>query len=234
MDRELIITCEHSGNDVPSDYEHLFEKQPGVLDTHRGYDIGALELTTTICRVLDKEAHIHNISRLLIDLNRSLDNPAAFSEYVEGIGKEARQSLVENFYLPHRQKVENIIKKSLQEGKPVLHLSVHTFTSRLNGVTRDADVGILYDPDRKSEKSFSHRWKQKLEEHLPGLRYRMNYPYKGTMDGFSTSIRKHLSEQQYLGIELEVNQKFPESKSEQKWVQIQDGIARSLKEAGGF
>ena len=109
MDRKLIISCEHSENDVPYDYRHLFERQPEVLETHRGYDIGSQELTHTICNVLEKKAHIHNISRLLVDLNRSLENPAAFSEYVEGIGIEARQSLVENFYEPLRQKVKNTI-----------------------------------------------------------------------------------------------------------------------------
>lgn len=229
MDRKLVISCEHSGNKVPSKYEHLFDINPEVLNTHRGYDIGALELTTTISKTLDVEAHVHNVSRLLIDLNRSLNNPAAFSEYMDEVDQDTRQSIIEEYYLPHRKKVRQIIGELISDGQPVLHLSVHTFTPQMDGVKRNADIGILYDPKRETEKEFCQHWKRQLEELMSGLKYRMNYPYPGTMDGFSTSLRKELSQEEYWGIELEVNQKFAESNDEQRWKNIQLGIAKSLK-----
>jgi predicted N-formylglutamate amidohydrolase len=35
--------------------------------------------------------------------------------------------------------------------KPVLHLSIHSFTPIWSGVERKVDIGILFDPDNKSE-----------------------------------------------------------------------------------
>ena len=37
---------------------------------------------------------------------------------------------------------------------------------------------------------------------------RFNYPYKGISDGFTKYLRTRFTGKQYIGIELEVNQKF--------------------------
>jgi hypothetical protein len=34
----------------------------------------------------------------------------------------------------------------------------------------------------------------------------MNYPYRGTSDGFTAALRKRYAEDSYLGLEIEVNQ----------------------------
>lgn len=230
MDRKLIITCEHSGNKVPSKYKHLFELKPEILNTHRGYDIGALELTRTISETLESDTHAHDVSRLLIDLNRSLDNPSAFSEFTNEVGEETRRSIVEEYYLPYRSKVKQNISSLISKEVPVLHLSVHTFTPNMNGEHRNADVGILYDPKREQEKEFCWKWRKQLKKQMPELKYRMNYPYPGTMDGFSTSLRKELSEEVYWGIELEVNQRFAISEEAGRWKQVQNEIAESLRQ----
>lgn len=230
MNRELVITCEHAGNEVPPEYRHVFRLGPEVLNTHRGYDIGALELTNTISKTLDTKAYLHKVSRLIIDLNRSLHNPSAFSEYMDDVSHETRRSIIEEYYLPHRQKVQRLITGLISKGKPVLHLSVHTFTPQLKEVVRKADIGFLYDPRRTSEKKFCWEWRRQLQKQMPELKYRMNYPYRGTMDGFTTYLRKKFSEDAYMSFEVEVNQKFAESGDRQKWRTIQKEIASSLKE----
>lgn len=229
MDRKLVVTCEHSDNKVPQQYRHLFEKDSDILETHRGYDIGALELTRTISRNVISEAYAHEYSRLLVDLNRSLGNPSAFSEYMDGVDKETRRSIVEEYYLPYREKIKKFMGDLISKGDAILHLSVHTFTPQMNGVEREVDIGLLYDPKRDQEKEFCWAWRRQLEKLMPDLKYRMNHPYPGTMDGFSTSIRKDLGQDDYWGIELEVNQRFPLSEDSQKWQYLQENIAKSLK-----
>ncbi len=44
----------------------------------------------------------------------------------------------------------------------------------------------------------------------PELRLRRNYPYQGRGDGLTASLRKHHPDAAYVGIELEVNQRFVE------------------------
>ena len=39
----IVLTCEHGGNDIPETYKKLFPNDD-LLKTHRGYDIGALDL----------------------------------------------------------------------------------------------------------------------------------------------------------------------------------------------
>jgi hypothetical protein len=45
-----------------------------------------------------------------------------------------------------------------------------------------------------------------LQPRIPELRIRCNYPYRGTADGLVRSLRHRFSYQDYLGLELEVNQ----------------------------
>jgi predicted N-formylglutamate amidohydrolase len=40
----LVITCEHGGNRIPIRYTDLFKANPVLLNTHRGFDPGALSM----------------------------------------------------------------------------------------------------------------------------------------------------------------------------------------------
>jgi predicted N-formylglutamate amidohydrolase len=85
---------------------------------------------------------------------------------------------------------------------------VHSFTPVFYGVERQAEIGLLYDPRRSNERLFCAEWRNLLQRSSSNnlFRVRMNYPYKGTADGFITSLRKIFSNSYYIGIELEVNQ----------------------------
>jgi predicted N-formylglutamate amidohydrolase len=151
-------------------------------------------------------------SRLLIDLNRSLHHPKvipgdSFGLPVPGnqdLSARERQRRIERYYVPYRHEVEAALSDVIQGRDRVIHLSVHTFTGRLHGVTRNADIGLLYDPARRAEKEFAKLWSKGLR--VAGLRVRFNYPYPGRADGFTTSCRRKFEPAAYLGIELEVNQ----------------------------
>ena len=74
-------------------------------------------------------------------------------------------------------------------------------------MTRDADIGFLYDPARRYERKFCREWRKKLVANKDLWRVRMNYPYRGTADGLTTYLRKKMKGT-YLGIEVEINQKL--------------------------
>jgi predicted N-formylglutamate amidohydrolase len=98
----------------------------------------------------------------------------------------------------------------LAAGHAVLHLASHSFTPCPGGVTRRGDVGFLYDPRRTAEKAFCLRWRRELAGLDGELVLRCNYPYRGVADGLVTALRKRFGER-YLGVELEVNQRFAHS-----------------------
>jgi predicted N-formylglutamate amidohydrolase len=113
--------------------------------------------------------------------------------------------------------------------EPVLHVAVHSFAPELNGVVRHADVGLLYDPARRGESAFCHRWADALRQEVPTLRVRANYPYRGTADGLTTFLRGRFGAGRYWGVELEVNQKHFIGTSSRPL--LQRAIEKSLAQA---
>jgi predicted N-formylglutamate amidohydrolase len=110
-------------------------------------------------------------------------------------------------YLPYRNRVEEHIVREVARGHRIVHLSSHSFTPVLHGDERKADVGLLYDPARRGEVALSRLWQAALKASASELRVRRNYPYTGKSDGFTAYLRRQFSVQDYVGIELEINQK---------------------------
>jgi len=232
MTQQLIITCEHAGNEVPEEYRHLFKHASKTLNTHRGIDFGALELTNTVAKKLKQEPFLHTVTRLLVDLNRSVQHPTLFSEFTRDESVEVRENIFERYYQPHRKRVEQRVKEIIDQGNQVLHIGIHTFTPIWEDEERQVDVGFLFDPRRLGEKDFARRWRSEVSRRLPDLRLKMNEPYRGTMDGFTTYLRRIYPENNYLGLELEVSQRFFLGASEDEadeWQMIQNEIAESLR-----
>jgi len=202
----LIISCEHGGNRVPARYAPLFRGARGVLDSHRGYDPGSLDVGRRLARRFGSCLCTATVTRLLVECNRSPGHPALFSEFTAGLSRPEREELLQRYYFPHRHRVEGHVHSAVLAGLRVVHVSVHTFTPHWNGAQRSADVGLLYDPTRAGERQFCDLWRSALHERNPELRVRRNYPYRGQADGLTTWLRKRFTDAEYLGIELEVNQ----------------------------
>jgi len=224
-----LVTCEHAGNRVPEEYAYLFTEFREVLNSHLGWDPGAAELANKIAEKLRAQAYHYPITRLLIEPNRSLQNPVLFSEVSRGLSFSEKQHLIRYYYEPYRQNLKQLIKNAAKKNILTIHLSIHTFTPIWKDVVRQVDIGILYDPQRVAEKEFCRKWHLNLLKLIPSFIIRRNQPYKGSADGIATSLRKYFEEKHYLGIELEVNQKFATGKRE-KWQQICGYIARSIHE----
>lgn len=206
MSTRWVITCEHGGNEVPEVFRYLFAENKELLETHRGWDPGALSLFELLQPLADFSKST-TTSRLLVECNRSLHHPNLFSAYSKSLPEVRLQEIVAKYYLPYRHAVEAAIDAYLQQGDRVFHLSIHSFTPVLNGETRNADAGLLYDPRRPAEKELCQTWKKAITEALPQFRVRYNYPYKGTADGFTTYLRKKFPEK-YAGVEFELNQQW--------------------------
>lgn len=224
----LLITCEHGGNLIPAQYHAEFTHLDALLNTHRGFDDGALIMARALSASLSAPLLTSTISRLLVDLNRSVGHPKRHHEVVRSMPAERRQRIIQTFYTPYREEVERLLRHSISENGRAIHISSHSFTPVLDGKTRRADIGLLYDPGRTEEAAFCTRWKTCLNKLFPTLTIRRNYPYAGKNDGLTTSLRKSLAPSSYLGIELEINQKHV-FKDVRKWALLRSAIIDSLK-----
>ncbi len=225
--RKIVVSCEHAGKYIPKQFESWFKNADELLDSHRGWDIAALDIGKNVARHLEAPFYFQKVSRLLIEANRSLDNKELFSSITMHLPQQDKQYLIDHYYLPYRNEVEEAIANAIANGQQVVHISVHTFTPVLNGIERTVDIGILYDEAKGTESAFAHQWQDRLSWLLPNMCVMRNVPYNGADDGFTTYLRTKFKEEEYCGIELEVNQKFA---GKPELEQIKKALVDSLRE----
>jgi predicted N-formylglutamate amidohydrolase len=222
----LVLSCEHGGNRVPARYAPLFRGAGRALATHRGWDAGALPVARRMARRLRVPLHASMVSRLVVDLNRSLHRRDLFSEFTRPLAPAERQAVLARYYYPYRDRLEGEIRGQVERGRRVLHVPVHTFAPVLRGDRRRCDLGILYEPGRAWERRLALRLKELLSETAPALRVRRNYPYRGTHDGFSTLLRRRFGKLDYACLELEISQRLAREPAALR--RLSDSLTRAL------
>lgn len=203
----LYLSCEHAVNTLPDEFMALRAQFGERLHTHEGYDIGAERVARHLADMLQCPLIKAPVSRLLIDCNRSLSHRNCFSDVSRALGAVQKNRLISAYYRPYREKVTSEIEALIKAGKRVLHLSMHSFTPELHGKVRNNDIGLLYDPARPSEKRLALTLQQALAQKLRDALIRRNVPYRGNSDGLTRSLRQCFNDADYLGIEIEFNQK---------------------------
>ena len=215
----LMLTCEHASNRQPSSFKKAIPAN--VMETHRAYDIGAVQVFRKLVKFAKPEFSCEGkFSRLFVDLNRTITNKSAFSEYYETLeasdkaAAEKAKTQASTYWTEYRENVEKFVKQNIGPSTSsgtlktsIVHLGIHSFTPVLNGKVRNTDIGILYDPTRPRERAYAQVIKDEIKRLYPAMKVRFNYPYKGTSDGLTTTLRKKFGER-YVGIEIEINQKF--------------------------
>jgi len=229
-DVALLVTCEHGGNRVPSEYKEWFADADNVLGSHRGYDLGALAMARTLTGRLDAQLIFATVSRLVVELNRSTRNPRLFSSFIRQAPAPIRREIFERYYIPYWASVQAAVHRALERRARVVHVGSHSFTSVLDGRVRDADIGLLYDPGRAKEVALCTHWRDAIRRRAPQWHVRRNYPYAGAGDGLTTELRRRFPPTQYIGVELELNQRHPLTGGS-TWKTMQREVAAALGDA---
>lgn len=215
---KLMLTCEHASNHVPATFKKFVPAD--VLETHRAYDIGARAMFRKLVKFAKPEFYCEGkFSRLFVDLNRTITNKVVFSEFYDAQDSRVQTAAAKMkaqataYWRDYRENVEKFVAQNIDAGKngaegaAIVHLGIHSFTPMLNGKVRNTDIGILYDPARPLERAYANVIKAEIKRLYPKMKVRFNYPYKGTSDGLTTTLRKKFGPR-YVGIEIEINQKF--------------------------
>jgi predicted N-formylglutamate amidohydrolase len=180
-----LILCDHASNEVPPEFGDL-GLQPSEFQRHIAYDIGAAAVTRSLARRLGAPAVLTRFSRLVIDPNRSRDDPTLVMRLSDGavvpgnarVDEAEVQRRLTRFYEPYDDAITAHVDHALAVGHPPALVSVHSFTPSWRGWSRPWQVGILWDAD--------HRFAAPL---LAGLREEGglvvgdNEPYDGALAG---------------------------------------------------
>ena len=225
--RSLLITCEHGGNRIPEMYRSKFAGNRKILNSHRGYDIGALDAARHLAHETGGTFLHYDNTRLLIDMNRSEWSRGLFSPEEFSLTEHDRERVLAELYRPYRKKVAQTVAGILRKSGRAVHFAVHSFTPVLHGMERNADIGFLYDPARRDEKEFCRALRNNIAAAHRTYRVRMNYPYRGTADGLTTSLRTLFPDDNYMGIECELNQRI--AGNSMLRIEATDLIARGLQ-----
>jgi predicted N-formylglutamate amidohydrolase len=199
------------------------------LNTHRGYDPGALELARDFAAATGARLFYSTVSRLLVELNRPLGHPQLFSK---NLSPGVREKLLQRYYFPYWRDVQGAVRR---QSRRVLHVSFHSFTPKLRGERRTTDVGLLFDPVREPEVRFCRVWRRAILALSPRLQVHFNKPYRGTFPSLVEELRKKFRPQRYVGIQIEVNQKFPRGDA-RRWRALRRALVDSFGEgaSGGW
>ncbi|HEY8521809.1 MAG TPA: N-formylglutamate amidohydrolase [Gammaproteobacteria bacterium] len=150
----VVIVCDHAQNRIPRALGSL-----GVpaqrLEDHIAWDIGAAGVARRLAEALGADAVLAGYSRLVVDVNRALEDPSAFPAISDGVlvpgnlglGPQAKAERAAALFHPYHRTIRRRLE-ALSHGRevPVL-LAVHSFTPRLYGVARPWHVGVLWDKD---------------------------------------------------------------------------------------
>jgi len=227
----IVLSCEHASEHVPDEWSAALGADRRWLGTHRAFDPGAAELAKFLARRLRAPLQTASVSRLLVDPNRDEDHAGVFGPSTSTLKAPARERLLAQYHRPYRTAVRARLQtalKGLPPGGRLLHLSVHSFTPRIRGITRPCELGIMYDPGRQEESRLAEQWRNDFAQRDRRLRVRRNYPYVGKSIYFQPHLRATLSDRRYLALQIEVSQKLPRRQPE-RWQRFQEGMLEVLR-----
>ncbi len=151
---QVLLVCDHASNVVPASLNSL-GLEPDALEQHIGYDIGAGKLVHHLSEHLDAPAVLAGYSRLVVDLNRSLEDPSVMPEVSDGTPIPGNQNMsaahrsqrVHDFYTPYRKTIDMKLHDFRERGVVPAFIAIHTFTPEMAGFSRPWHIGILWDKD---------------------------------------------------------------------------------------
>jgi predicted N-formylglutamate amidohydrolase len=202
----VLLVCDHASCRFPQALGDM-GLDPFARRCHLALDIGAGKLTETVAKSLGVTAVIAQYSRLVVDCNRELMDPGAFLEYGDGIlvpgnrnltqaDKDARADAI---YWPYHNAIDQQVQRLRSVGPKPAFISIHSFTPVLNGVSRDVQMGVLWDKDSSLSDIFIEEFR------AAGLLTGDNEPYSGRAPQDFT-IDHHAEEIELPHVGIEVRQ----------------------------
>ncbi len=178
----LLLVCDHASNRIPAALDNL-GLEPWVLDQHIGYDIGSRKLTCHLSEHLDAPAVLAGYSRLVVDLNRSLEDESLMPEVSDGTPIPGNQKLsvaqrnerIHSLFTPYRKAIDGMLHGFRERGVVPAFVAIHSFTPEMAGFTRPWHVGVLWDKDPRIPVPLM----EKLRARPEGFNIGDNEPYSG-------------------------------------------------------
>ncbi len=227
----IILMCEHASNHIPTQYDNL-GLPSDQIERHIAYDIGAQAVIRKLSVSLGIPAILTRYSRLLIDPNRALDDPTLVMQLSDGavipgnayISDQETAHRTKTYYTPYHDGLKQLVDRSLDQGKPPILISVHSFTDRWKKISRPWEIGILWDKDPRLPQIFL----QALAQTRPAATIGDNEPYSGRL--IKDSMYSHATSRGLAHALIELRQDLiREENGQEKWATILRDIIQNIQ-----
>ena len=202
-----------------------------MLQQHVAYDIGTRKLLTHLVDHLDAPAVMAGYSRLVVDLNRSLEDASVMPEVSDnipipgnqGLSAEQRNRRIHSFYTPYRAAIDHALHDFRQRDIVPALIAIHSFTPQMAGFERPWHIGLLWDKDPRIPLQLLER----LRAHPENINVGDNEPYSGKHPADYT-IDHHAEAAGLPHVSIEVRQDLVNTEEgAEKWATI---LADALSE----
>jgi predicted N-formylglutamate amidohydrolase len=202
-----VLLCDHASNAIPAALGDLGLDE-AARSRHIAWDIGAAEVTRHLAEILDVPAVLSGFSRLVVDCNRSHDDPTAKRQISDGtivpgnrgLDATAEALRAEGCYWPYHRAVTGLIDDVAARDVTPAIVSIHTCTPVMKDFERPWHVGVLSNHDRRMADIL-------IAElgHDSTLCVGDNQPYSG-LDPHGYTIETHALPQGRPNVLLEIRQ----------------------------
>jgi len=228
----VLLIGDHVSNRIPGALDSL-RLAVAVLGEHVAYDIGTRKLITHLSQHLDAPAVLAGYSRLVVDLNRSLEDPTVIPEVSDGIPIPGNRGLshaqraqrIHCFYTPYRAAIDDMLYRIRARGSVPAFISIHSFTPQLAADRRHRpwQVGLMWDKDPRIAVPLLERLRARPENLTVGD----NEPYSGKHAADYT-IDHHAEAAGLPYVSIETRQDLVDTEDgAERWAAI---LAESLRE----
>ena len=199
----FLLVGDHAGRAIPTRLGDL-GLTPEDAERHIAWDLGVEALGQRLADQIDATFISQRFSRLVIDCNRHLDDPASIATESDrtsipgnlGLDQDERARRRREIFEPYHDAITRAL--DVQPARTLV--SLHSFTPQLQGVARPWRVGVLHRDDSPLSRRVLAALRAVCGEDLIGD----NAPY--SMDGTDFTVPHHCDPRGIDYLELEVRQ----------------------------
>ncbi|NIY96207.1 N-formylglutamate amidohydrolase [Salipiger sp. HF18] len=199
-----LIVVDHAGIATPDRFGALGLEEHWHA-THHFCDLGVEPLARALADRLDAPVVLGTVSRLVLDLNRWLEDPRSIAVQVEGtpipgnrtLTHEARALRQEAIFWPYHEAVGVLWARITARHADPVFLALHSCTRVFDGIRRPWDAGTIWNENP----ALSRPLLEALGRDA-GLRLGDNQPYSGRGGIYTVDRHTHGSGLRACGIEI--------------------------------
>lgn len=175
----IIPTCETAVSTIPEWHRATFKDCPQRVTSAEGWSPGALNLAQGVAGKVHAQLLHNSVTRLLIDLACTPEDPARWSDLALTLTDEQRQRLDEREKAPFLQAIANQVSSATRQEQQAVHIS---FDTRLD--LGDDWLVIEHDSFSAAEAAFAEQLVAELRQRLPQAGIRMEQASRDNLGGW--------------------------------------------------